>query len=72
MSGTAVFDERHKWVAALDSGRSAAFLVTGPEKREIPARPLQGGRDLWSAGLAVVGKMRLFADTAAARRHLPQ
>jgi hypothetical protein len=38
--------------------RTAAFLVAGAEKREI--------RDLLSARLAAVGKMRLFADAAAA------
>jgi hypothetical protein len=38
--------------------RTAAFLVAGAEKREI--------LDLPSARLAAAGKMRLFADAAAA------
>jgi 6-phosphogluconolactonase len=83
--GTAVLGERHKWVAAvldgkleprityplLESSRTVAFLVAGAEKREILARLLQGDRDLPSARLAAVGKMRLFADTAAASRPAP-
>jgi hypothetical protein len=44
-------------------GRTAAFLVAGTEKREI--------RDLPSARLAAIGKMRLFADAAAVGRSAP-
>jgi len=54
MTGRSVFE-----TAALGS-RTTAFLVAGAEKRKI--------RDLPSARLAAVGKMRLFADTAAAGR----
>jgi 6-phosphogluconolactonase len=85
--GTAVLGERHKWVAAvldgklepritltypaLESSRTAAFLVAGAEKHEMLARLLAGDRDLPAARLAAVGKMRLFADTAAAGRSVP-
>jgi 6-phosphogluconolactonase len=55
----------------LESSRTVAFLVAGAEKREILARLLQGDRDLPSARLAAVGKMRLFADTAATGRSAP-
>jgi hypothetical protein len=51
--------ERHKWV------------VAGAEKRQILGRFLQRDCDLPSARLAAVGKMRLFADTAAAGRSAP-
>jgi hypothetical protein len=57
MTGRPVFE-----TAALGS-RTAAFLVAGAEKREI--------RGLPSARLAAVGKMRLFADAAAAGRSAP-
>jgi len=53
------------------SSRTAAFLVAGAEKREILARFLQGDRDLPSARLAAVGKMRLFADAATTGRSVP-
>ena len=85
--GTAVLGERHKWVAAvldgklepritltypaLESSRTAAFLVAGAEKHEMLARLLDGDGDLPAARLAAVGKMRLFADTAAAGRSVP-
>ena len=54
MTGRPVFG------TAVLGSRTAAFLVAGAEKRQI--------RDLRSARLAAVGKMRLFADTAAAGR----
>jgi hypothetical protein len=57
MTGRPVFE-----TAALGS-RTAAFLVAGAEKHEI--------RGLPSARLAAVGKMRLFADAAAAGRSAP-
>jgi hypothetical protein len=57
MTGRPVFETE-----ALGS-RTAAFLVAGAEKREIC--------DLPSARLAVTGKLRLFADVAAAGRSAP-
>src|SRR5229473_3539732 len=85
--GTAVLAERHKWAAAvldgklepritltyplLESSRTAACLVAGSEKGEILARLLEGDRDLPSARLAAVGKMRSSADTAATGRSVP-
>jgi hypothetical protein len=54
MTGRPVFD------TAVPGSRTAAFLVAGAETREIC--------DLPSAGLAAIGKMRLFADTAAIGR----
>jgi hypothetical protein len=54
MTGRSVFE------TAAPGSRTVAFLVAGVEKREI--------RNLPSPRLAVVGKMRLFADTAAAGR----
>ena len=48
------------------------FLVAGAEKREISGLLLETDRDLPSPGLAAVGKMRLFADTAATGRSAPQ
>ena len=84
---TSVLEERHRWVAeviggrpepritltypALESSRTAAFLVAGAEKHEMLSRLLAGDRDLPAARLAAVGKMRLFADTAAAGRSVP-
>jgi hypothetical protein len=49
----------------------AAFLVAGVEKREILVRLPESDCDLPSARLAAVGKMRLFADTAATGRSAP-
>jgi hypothetical protein len=54
MTGGPVFE------TAARGSRTAAFVVAGAEKREI--------RGLPSPRLAAVGKMRLFADTAAAGR----
>jgi 6-phosphogluconolactonase len=86
--GTSVLAERQKWVAAvldgklepritltyplLESSRYAAFLVAGAEKRDMLARLRRGDRELPAARLAAVGKMLLFADTAAADRTSPQ
>jgi hypothetical protein len=54
MTGRPVFE------TAVPGSRTAAFLVAGAETREIC--------DLPSAGLAAVGRMRLFADAATAGR----
>jgi len=80
--GTSVLGERAKWVAAvldgklepritltypaLESSRSAVFLVAGTEKREMLARLLDGDRVLPAARLRPVGKTLVFADAAAA------
>jgi hypothetical protein len=60
---TSVSGERHKW--------GAAFRVAGAEKRQILGCLRQRDRDLPPARLAAVGKMRLFADTAAPGRSAP-
>jgi 6-phosphogluconolactonase len=80
--GTAVLDERDRWVAAvvgpkptritltypaLESSRHVAFLVTGKEKREIFSR-FQHGEDTFPAArLRPIGTLTLFVDAAAAR-----
>jgi 6-phosphogluconolactonase len=80
--GTAVLEERGRWVAAvvgakaearitltypaLESTRQAVFLVTGEEKRAILARLRQGDPRLPAARLRPSGALRVFADTAAA------
>jgi 6-phosphogluconolactonase len=86
--GTSVLAERQKWAAAvldgklepritltyplLESSRYAVFLVAGAEKRDMLARLRRGDRELPAARLVAVGKMLLFADTAAADRTSPQ
>jgi hypothetical protein len=59
---------RRRWQGKQPNG---GLLVAWAEKREIFARVLAGDRDLPSARLAPVGKMRLFADAAAAGRSAP-
>jgi 6-phosphogluconolactonase len=79
--GTAVLEERERWVAAvlgakdearitltypaLESSRHAAFLVAGPEKRTVLAALRRGDTQLPAARLRPVGTLRIFADTAA-------
>ena len=80
--GTAVLEERERWVAAvvgpkparitltypaLESSRHAAFLVAGKEKRDILRRFQGGERTLPAARLRPTGALHLFADAAAAR-----
>jgi 6-phosphogluconolactonase len=79
--GTAVLEERERWVAAvvgpkparitltypaLESSRHVAFLVAGKEKREIFSRFQRGEHTLPAARLRPIGAVHLFADTAAA------
>jgi 6-phosphogluconolactonase len=80
--GTAVLDERERWVAevvgpkptritltypALESSRHVAFLVAGEEKRDIFERFQRGEDSLPAARLRPIGTLHLFADAAAAR-----
>jgi 6-phosphogluconolactonase len=80
--GTAVLEERERWVAAvvgpkptritltypaLESSRHVAFLVAGKEKQEIFSRFQRGQPTLPAARLRQVGTLHLFADAAAAR-----
>src|SRR5215467_827910 len=79
--GTAVLEERERWVAAvvgpkptritltypvLESSRHVAFLVAGKEKREILGRFQRGEHTLPAARLHPTGTLHLFADAAAA------
>ena len=79
--GTAVLDERERWVAAvvgakparitltypaLESSRHVAFLVAGKEKREIFSRFQRGEQSLPAARLRPSGTLHWFADAAAA------
>ena len=61
----------HAQLSASGKHRTVAVLVAGAEKREILPHLLQADRDLPSARLAAVGKMRLFADAAATGRSAP-
>jgi 6-phosphogluconolactonase len=80
--GTAVLEERERWVAAvvgpkptritltypaLESSRHVAFLVAGQEKREIFSRFQRGEHTLPAARVRPIGTLQVFADTAAAR-----
>jgi 6-phosphogluconolactonase len=80
--GTAVLEERERWVAAvlgakdaarvtltypaLASSRHAAFLVAGAEKHAVLAALRRGDTQLPAARLRPVGTLRIFADAAAA------
>jgi 6-phosphogluconolactonase len=79
--GTAVLEERERWVAAvvgpkparitltypaLESSRHVAFLVAGKEKREIFSRFQRGEQSLPAARLRPSGTLHWFADAAAA------
>jgi 6-phosphogluconolactonase len=50
---------------ALDSARSAAFLVAGADKTAALKRVLAGDRDLPAARIAPVGELIWFVDRAA-------
>ena len=79
--GTSVLDERNLWVAqvvgarpepritltypALESSRPTAFLVAGPDKREILARVLARDQALPAARLRPAGELVWFVDAAA-------
>ncbi len=80
--GTAVLEERERWVAAvvgskptritltypaLESSRHVAFLVAGKEKREILSRFQRGEHTLPAARVRPTGTLHLFVDAAAAR-----
>jgi 6-phosphogluconolactonase len=80
--GTAVLEERVRWVAAvvgatpearitltypaLESSRHVAFLVDGAEKQAIFSRLRRGDGVLPAARLRPIGTLHLFADAAAA------
>lgn len=80
--GTPVLEERSRWVAevigakpearitltypALASARHAAFLVAGPDKREMFARARQGDTSLPSGRVDPLGELWWFVDRAAA------
>ena len=79
--GTEVLKERTRWVApvvgaktearitltypALDSARHVAFLVAGPEKREMLTRLCRGDDAIPAAGVHPTGELRVFSDAAA-------
>jgi 6-phosphogluconolactonase len=80
--GTAVLEERERWVAAvvgpkparitltypaLESSRHVAFLVAGKDKREILSRFQRREPTLPAARLRPIGTLHLFADIAAAQ-----
>jgi 6-phosphogluconolactonase len=78
---TAVLAERDRWVAAvigvksearvtltypaLESGRYAAFLVAGEDKRALFDRLRRGDDSLPAAHLRPSGALRIFGDAAA-------
>ncbi|HTV45996.1 MAG TPA: 6-phosphogluconolactonase [Stellaceae bacterium] len=79
--GTAVLDERRRWVAeivgarpetritltypVLASSRHTAFLVAGADKREALARVLEGDHALPAARLRPEGELVWFVDAEA-------
>jgi 6-phosphogluconolactonase len=81
--GTAVLDERHKWVAAvigakdearitftyplLESSGHIAFLVAGAEKQRMLGLLLGGDTDI-PAGRLSKERVQVFADSAATGR----
>jgi hypothetical protein len=84
--GTAVLAERHKWETPFSMAGWSSELRSSirfwkaadrrpslsPERKSaILGLLLEVDRDLPSPGLAAVGKMRLFADTAATGRSAP-
>jgi 6-phosphogluconolactonase len=80
--GTAVLEERARWVdavvgakaepritltyPALESSREIAFLVAGADKRAVLERLFRGDRALPAARLRPIGALRFFLDRAAA------
>ena len=81
--GTAVLDERSRWVSAvigakaepritltypaLESSRTIAILVAGHEKRAILDRLRNGDDSLPAARLRPAGHLHVMADAAAAK-----
>ncbi len=79
--GTAVLDERRRWVAeivgakpevritltypALECSRHTAFLVAGADKREPLARVLAGDTELPAGRLHPAGELVWFVDAQA-------
>ncbi len=79
--GTAVLQERHRWVGTMtdpeagtrltltyptfESCREAAFLVAGEDKRTVLRRVLEGDTSQPAARLRPQGTLRLFVDRAA-------
>lgn len=78
--GSAVLDERTRWVRATENGRitltypalesaaHAAFLVAGEEKHAVLTRLVAGDDSLPAAQLAPEGELVVFADGCAAGR----
>ena len=50
----------------LDSSRDVAFVVTGPEKRQVVARAQAGDRTIPAAAVRPVGRLHWFTDRTAA------
>jgi 6-phosphogluconolactonase len=85
--GTAILDERVRWVGtvvraepnsritltypALESSRATAFLATGEGKRAVLERLFRRDRELPAARLRPVGSLRFFLDRAAAPENRP-
>jgi len=85
--GTAILEERQRWVGAvvgakpepritltypvLESSRETAFLVAGAEKRTVLERLFHGDRALPAARLQPCGALRFFLDRAGAPADLP-
>ncbi|WP_020177313.1 6-phosphogluconolactonase [Methyloferula stellata] len=85
--GNAVLAEHDRWVAAvvgakpearitltypaLESTRSAAFIVAGKDKLDIFARFRSGDETLPAARLRPTGTLYLFTDVAAAGETVP-
>jgi len=80
--GTAVLEERTRWVAAvigakaepritltypaLESSRHTVFLVTGAGKRDMLQRLTAGDQTLPAARINPIGSLVVFCDSAAA------
>jgi 6-phosphogluconolactonase len=80
--GTSVLTERKRWVApvigakaearitltypTLDSSRHVAFLLAGPDKREILGKFMKEDQSLPSVHVDPVGELLVFTDKAAA------
>jgi 6-phosphogluconolactonase len=79
--GTSVLNERTRWVApvigakaearitltytALDSARHVAFMLAGPDKRDILAKFMSGDATLPSVHVDPHGELLVFTDKAA-------
>lgn len=87
LPGSAVLEERTRWVGAvvgakpearitltyqaLESSRETAFLVAGEGKRAVVERLFRGDRKLPAARLRPIGRLSFFLDRAAAPEDRP-